>query len=180
MWLSTTKIAKIEGVTTQTIRNWVEQGKYETKLTTGGHFRIKYNNKGRVLYVRVSSRKQLSSIENQKSELLKKYPDTEIVIDIASAFNFQRKGLKKILESAISGDSLEIVVTNRDRLARSGYGLIEWIVSLSGGTIISLYEDPKTSNFDTQELIGFITSFCNSYYGKRSENNKKNKNISNE
>ena len=29
MWLSTTKVAKIEGVTTQTIREWVKAGKYE-------------------------------------------------------------------------------------------------------------------------------------------------------
>lgn len=180
MWLSTTKVAKLEGVTTQTIRRWLKDGKYETKITDGGHFRIKYKQERRVLYARVSSRKQQSSIDKQKEQLLSKYPDSEFVFDIASAFNFQRKGLRKILELAIGGNSLTIVVTNRDRLARSGFGLIEWIISLSGGKIESLNESPKTDNFDRQELIGFITSFCNSYYGKRSARNKKDKNLSRE
>jgi len=27
MWLSTTRVAKMEGVTTQTIRSWVKSGK---------------------------------------------------------------------------------------------------------------------------------------------------------
>lgn len=180
MWLSTTRVAKIEGVTTQTIRRWIRAGKFETKITDGGHFRIKYNQERRVLYARVSSRKQQSSIENQKKQLKEKYPDSEFVFDIASAFNFRRTALRKILESAISGDSLTIVVTNRDRLARSGFGLIEWIVSLSGGKIESLNESPKANSFDTQELIGFITSFCNSYYGKRSARNKKDKNLPSE
>jgi len=39
MWLSTTKLSKIEGVTTQTIREWAKAGKYEEyKITKGGHF----------------------------------------------------------------------------------------------------------------------------------------------
>jgi len=178
IWLSTTAIAKLEGVTSQTVRRWVKSGKYETKLTDGGHIRIKRKQERRILYARVSSRKQLSSIESQKEQLLMSYPDGEFEFDIASAFNFQRKSLRRILEFAIKGDSIEIVVTNRDRLARSGFGLIQWIVELSGGKIISLNDEAKTENFDTQELVGFITSFCNSYYGKRSARNKKNKNIS--
>ena len=36
MWLSTTKLSKIEGVTTQTIREWAKAGKYEEyKITEG-------------------------------------------------------------------------------------------------------------------------------------------------
>ena len=174
MWLSTTKVAKIEGVTTQTIREWVKSGKYEAyKITDGGHFRIKINMKRRVLYARVSSKKQESSIEKQKKLLKEKYPNSEVIIDIASAFNFERKGLKSILESAMSGNSIEVVVTTQDRLARSGFGLIKWVIELHGGEIISLEEEISSEAFDTKELIGFITSFCNSHYGKRSARRRK-------
>lgn len=178
MWLSTTKVAKQEGVTTETIRRWIREGKYETKITEGGHFRIKCKQERRILYARVSSKKQQSSIEKQKEQLLSKYPDSEFIFDIASAFNFQRKGLRKILELSITGNSVEIVVTHRDRLARSGLGLIEWIVSLSGGKIISLNESSKTENFDTKGIVRFITSFCDLYYRECPENSKKDKNLS--
>ncbi len=36
MWLSTTRLAKMEGVTTETIRRWARNGKYEEyKMTEG-------------------------------------------------------------------------------------------------------------------------------------------------
>ena len=171
MWLSTTKMAKREGVTTETIRRWIREGKFEEVMRTdGGHLRIKDKKKRRLLYVRVSSSKQKTSIERQRQKdiLQKKYPNDEFIIDTASAFNFQRKGLKTILELAMSGATIEVVVTTNDRLARSGFELIRWIVELHGGSINSLEEGIKTEIFDTSELIGFITSFCNSYYGKRS------------
>lgn len=174
MWLSTTKLSKIEGVTTQTIREWAKAGKYEEyKITEGGHFRIRIKSERRICYARVSSKKQETSIETQKQILLQKYPETEFIYDIASAFNFQRKGLKTILELAMSGNAIHIVVTSQDRLARSGFELFRWIIEFSGGRIESLEESIKTEKFDTKELIGFITSFCNSYYGKRSAQRRK-------
>jgi len=139
MWLSTTRVAKMEGVTTQTIRSWVKSGKYETyKITDGGHFRIKIKDERRICYVRVSSNKQKSSIKTQQEILLKKYPNSEVITDIASAFNFQRKGLKTILEQAISGDSIHLVVTSQERLAQSGFELIRWLIEFSGGRVESL------------------------------------------
>ncbi|WP_257281439.1 hypothetical protein [Endozoicomonas sp. ISHI1] len=44
MWVSATKLAKIEGVTSQTIRRKIESGHYEkVKQTSGGYFRIFIN-----------------------------------------------------------------------------------------------------------------------------------------
>ncbi len=170
MLVSTWKLAEIEGVTPQTIRMWVKAGKYKDVTTTsGGHIRIRIESKERrFIYARVSSSKQKTSLENQIKILQEKYQDYEVVSDIASAFNFQRKGLRTILESAMRGESVTVVVTTQDRLARSGLKLIKWIVELHGGEIISLEKSPNSETFDTNELIGFITSFCNSHYGKRS------------
>ena len=175
---STTQLAKKHGVSSQTIRNWIKSGKIDApKRTIGGHFRIQEKAERRFIYARVSSSKQKTSIERQLELLSEKYPKHEQLSDIASAFNFQRKGLKTILESAMSGSSVEVVVTARDRLARSGLELIRWIIELHGGRIISLEESAKTENFDTKELIGFIISFCNSYYGKRSAQRRKDNSI---
>ena len=169
---STTILAKKYGVTSQTIREWIKSGRLKGKVTRtkGGHFRfIEEVEERRFIYARVSSAKQKKSIEKQLEILSNKYPKYEQLFDIASAFNFQRKGLKTILESAMSGTSTTVVVTTQDRLARSGFGFIKWIIELHGGKIITLEENSETEEkFDTKELISFITSFCNSYYGKRS------------
>jgi excisionase family DNA binding protein len=173
---STTQLAKKYGVSSQTIRNWIRKGKLEVgQVTKGGHFRIKEKIERRFIYARVSSKKQYSSIEEQIKLLSEKYPKHEQLIDIASAFNFERKGLKAILEYAMSGTPVEVVVTSQDRLARSGFQFIRWIIELYGGEIIILDKKIKTKKFDTTELIDFITSFCNSYYGKRSAKRKKKK-----
>jgi putative resolvase len=174
MLVSTWKLAEIEGVTPQTIRRWVKAGKYKNVITTdGGHVRIEIENKKRrFIYARVSSSKQKSSIDKQIEIISKKYKEYEIISDIASAFNFQRKGLKRILECAMRGEAITVVVTTQDRLARSGFKLIKWIIELHGGEIITLEKSTSTEEFDTDELIGFITSFCNSHYGKSSARRK--------
>ncbi len=142
---STTQLAKKYGVSSQTIRNWIKSGKFEVKeKTEGGHFRIEEKIEKRFIYARVSSNKQKSSITRQIELLSKKYPKHEQLFDIATAFNFERKGLKTILESAMSGASVEVVVTTQDRLARSGFGLIKWIIELHGGEIILLENNIKT------------------------------------
>jgi predicted site-specific integrase-resolvase len=187
LWFSTTKLAKLEKVTTQTIRNKIKDGCYEKVIRTeGGHYRIFKRENKIIGYARVSSSKQKTSLIKQQEILLKKYPDATIFTDTASAFNFGRKGLCSILEQALSGTSICLVATTQDRIARSGFGFIKRIIELSGGSIITLDDkiDSK-EEFNTAELISFITSFCNSYYGKQSArrknySNKKNKNISKE
>ena len=177
MWASTTKLAKIEGVTTQTIRRKIESGHYEKVMqTSGGHYRVFINQQRKICYARVSSGKQKSSIDTQRRILLERYPDAEFISDVASAFNFKRKGLQAILESAVSGNPTLVVVATKDRLARSGFELIRWLIELSGGRIEVLDDQNSSSSsqaFDTNELIGFITSFCNSHYGKRSAERRK-------
>jgi predicted site-specific integrase-resolvase len=193
MWLTTTKLAKLEGVTSQTIRRHIEEGKYdEVKRTKNGHFRVYIKQKEKVIiYARVSSGKQKSSLECQVERLRQHYPNAEIITDIASSFNFKRKGIETLLEYALYGIAVKFVATNRDRVARSGFEIIKKIVESSGGNIELLDEetDSEETCFNTTELIAFITSFCNSYYGKRSakirrtdktKNKSKSQNISSE
>lgn len=175
MWVSTTILSKMESVTSQTTRRNITSGIYnKIKKSKGGHYRIFINQQRTVCYARVSSAKQKTSIETQKRFLLKQFPEAEFVSDIASAFNFKRKGLQALLESAVQGNSICVVVTTKDRLARAGFELIRWIIELSGGQIQILdNKNAPSEQFDTAELIGFITSFCNSHYGKRSAQRRK-------
>ena len=67
------------------------------------------------------------------------------------------------------GDIIHVVAATQDRLARSGFELIKHLIELSGGKVSTLDDKINTKEqFDTSTLVRFITSFCNSYYGKRS------------
>lgn len=169
-WMSTTQLARKHGVSSQTIRRNIEAGVYgRVEQLPGGHYRV-FIPEGIVIgYVRVSSAKQRSSLATQEQLIKAQYPDAIIISDIASSFNYRRKGLQHILERALRGDLLHVVVATPDRLARSAFELIKHLIELSGGHVSTLENTANPSEpFDTNTLVGFITSFCNSYYGKRS------------
>ncbi len=184
MWKSTGWVARHEAVTRETIHNWIKTKKYErVKRTKGGHYRIWINpDPSTILYARVSSSKQRSSIDTQRQQLTAAYPNEQFIFDIASGFNQNRRAYRAILEQAINGYPLHIVATTQDRITRTGFTLIKWIVELSGGRIELLEENCSPEQFDTTTLIAFITSFINSHYGKRSaarrKSSKENKDLS--
>ena len=175
MLLSTTRLARREKVTSQTIRRWINEGRYERyEKTLGGHLRIFVESEPDViLYARVSSKKQASSIDTQSRLLHEKYPGQSIVSDVASGFNFKRRGFKALLERALLGEPIRVVATTSDRITRSGFPLVRHIFELSGGGIELLKEHDSADQFDVRYLIAYITSFCNSTYGKRSSQRHK-------
>jgi predicted site-specific integrase-resolvase len=140
----------------------------------GGHYRVwcEPDNRPVIGYCRVSSRKQASSLNTQEQIIKNEYPETEIVKDIGSGFNFSRRGLTSVLERAMQGDAVTVVVTTQDRLCRTAFPLLKWLVELHGGSVIALEEDDTTDKFDTRTLLAFLTSFCASHHGKRSGRRK--------
>jgi len=124
-------------------------------------------------YCRVSSAKQKSSLVTQEQIIRRSYPGVEVLSDIGGGFNFDRKGLRALLERSLSGAAVTVVVTTRDRLARSGFPIIQWLVELYGGKVIVLEDAHKPEEFDAATLVSFVTSFIASYHGKRSARRKK-------
>ncbi|MCP4113466.1 MAG: recombinase family protein [Desulfobacteraceae bacterium] len=181
MLLSTTRVAQLEGVTTQTVRRWLSQGKLKATRTRGGHFRIDYHGElETVLYARVSSSKQKTSIETQRKLLEHAYPQSEFLSDIGSGFNFKRQNFVRILERVMSGNPIRIVSAAPDRISRSGLSLIVRIIEFYGGEVVFPEDDNQPESFDTATLISFLTGFCNSQSGKRNNRHKKDKDISKE
>jgi predicted site-specific integrase-resolvase len=122
-----------------------------------------------VLYARVSSRKQKDDLERQVAYLKAKEPHAEVVTDIASGLNFNREGLKAILERSLQGDKLTVVVAHRDRLARFGFDLIEWLIQRNGGQIVVLSKSAHTSPTDEllQDLLAVLSVFAARMHGLR-------------
>ena len=95
------------------------------------------------------------------------YPQAEVITDIASGLNYKRKGLKALLGRAMSGDKLTIVVAHKDRLARFGVELIEWVLQSNGSQLVVLNQsisDPQREL--TEDLLAIIHIFSCRLYGQ--------------
>ena len=189
-YLSTTETKNILKVTPQTLRDWASKDKIRSIRTPSGQrhynkedvFKIvgistPIKQKKRIIYCRVSSKKQMDDLERQTDFLKSKYPSYIVVTDIASGINWKRKGLKTILEQSMLGDVEEIVVAHRDRLCRFAFELLEFIFNKSGTKLIIHNENTEKST--DQELADDILSIVHVYscrnMGRRRYSNPKNK-----
>lgn len=179
-YLNTKKASEMLDVHPNTLRNWAEAGKIEYIRTKTGHRRYNvesYIGEQRmpsvVCYCRVSSTKQRDDLERQVQYMQSLYPEAEVVKDIGSGLNFKRKGLGSVLERAMSGDKLTLVVAHRDRLCRFGFELVRNIIERTGGEVVVLNE---TSLSPEQELVADLLSIIHVFgarlHGLRSYKNK--------
>lgn len=138
---------------------------------------IKQDNpdKGRqsYIYARVSSSKQKGDLERQINDLKEAYPDHIVIKDIASGVNFKRKGLETLLEHVIGGMVAQVVVAHRDRLARLGCDMLEFIFSKTGTKLVVLGNDEEDEHDLASDLLAVTTLFVASYNGRRSAANRK-------
>ena len=97
-----------------------------------------------------------------------RFPEHDIITDIASGLNFKRKGLRSVLERVLRREVKTVVVAHKDRLARFGFDLLQWLVESHGGTIMVL-NDVSSSPTDelTQDLLAVLTVFSCRMHGLR-------------
>ena len=113
------------------IEKYLNENKQKTLIDINKEKEIKDvidNKKINICYVRVSTNGQKDDLERQKEYMKKKYKKYELIEDIGSGINFNRRGLRKIIELAINGRINKLVVAHKDRLTRFGYELIEDLI----------------------------------------------------
>ena len=126
---------------------------------------ININNRHNICYIRVSSISQKDDLERQRQVMLKKYPRYEIIEDIGSGLNLNKRGIKKIIKLGIEGKINELVIAYKDRLTRFGYELIEEIIKeYSKGKIIVINETKKLK--PEEELVSDVMALMNVYVAK--------------
>jgi len=166
-YLPSREAGKILGLHPNTLRRYANNGTIESFRTESGQRR--YNvaaylglqkQTTTICYCRVSSPKQRDDLDRQVEFMRSRYPNAKIVKDIGSGLNYKRKGLKSLLERAMQGDKLEIVVAHKDRLVRFGFELIEWLVQQNGGKIVVL---KQTNLSPEQELTNDLLSIRNKF-----------------
>lgn len=124
-----------------------------------------------IVYCRVSSKKQLSDLERQKTLLEAAFPDSEVLTDVGSGLNYNRPGLSKLVEMVCREQISRIVVTFKDRLLRFGYELFEKMCKEHSVQIVVFtdQQSDQSSNEDveTQELQEDLLSIVNVFVARR-------------
>lgn len=180
------KAAEITGLNIATLRRYADDGKIECVRTPGGvrryniekYIRDRGNmqtidpiiDKVSVCYCRVSTYGQSDDLDRQVTYMSEKYPTFLMITDIGSGINFERKGLQKIIDYAITGKLEKLAIGYKDRLCRIGYPLIEYIlVKYSNTEIIVDADKHETVNEEiANDLMQIITVYTAKINGMRS------------
>ena len=188
--LPSRKAAAILGLHPNTLRSYANKGKipyyrnaagqrlYDVDSYLQGNQENNENNGNNqeaetVCYCRVSSHKQKDDLQRQVEFMQEQFPDANIVSDVGGGLNFQRKGLVSLLERLHRGDKLQIVVAHRDRLARFGFELIQWMAEQNGGEILVLDNTDHSPRQElTEDILAILHTFSCRIHGLRRYRNQ--------
>ena len=187
------KFSKETGISISTLRRWDKENIYKPTFVTEGGTRYysedqlntiisgssEINKSKKIIgYCRVSSQKQKDDLERQvdnvKTYMLAKGYSFEIITDIGSGINYNKKGLNKLLDMVSNNQVDKIVIMYKDRLVRFGYELLENICMKHNTTIEIIDNTERTEEQElVEDLIQIITLFSCRLQGKRAHKAKK-------
>ena len=190
-YYSTKKVTEILGVTAQTLRNWDKEGKLKPSYVKSNGYRyyseesiMSYTQERKtkknlnvVGYARVSSKKQSDDLERQINNLntyiSSKYDSFDIITDIGSGINYNKPGLKKLIEKINKKEVDLIIVPYKDRLLRFGFEIVEYFAELNNVKIEVLDKIDKNQDEElVEDLVQVITVFSCKIQGKRKTKTK--------
>jgi predicted site-specific integrase-resolvase len=181
--------AKILGVSIQTLRRWEKSKQLVPDKKTEGGTRYydknkllgfkKYGSELTIGYARVSSHDQKRDLQTQK-EMLESFCAShgwtyEIIDDLGSGMNYNKKGLKRLIDLILDYHITRLVLTHKDRLLRFGAELIFTLCELRQVEVVIINKSEDTS-FEEElasDVLEIITVFSARLYGSRSHKNKK-------
>ena len=98
----------------------------------------------------------------------------EIITDIGSGINYNKKGLNQLIDMITNSEIGKIVILYKDRLIRFGYELIENLCEKYGTTIEIIDNTERTEEQElVEDLIQIVTVFSCRLQGKRANKAKK-------
>jgi len=178
---------KLLGVTTKTIQRWDREGKIRVVRTIGGR-RIPESEIKRILglkeervvvgYARVSPTTQKDDWERQKQLLHsyakgKGYGEIQILSDVGSGLNENRKGFLRLLEIVAERKVSKVIVAYKDRLTRFGFETLRKLFQAFGTEIEVINSEEKNPQEEpVEDLITIVSHFAGKLYGMRSHKYK--------
>ena len=139
------KFSKLIGKNQQTLRNWDKLNILKPHHITDSGYRyysqeqvnhfFGFTNKQKEIvkkvvgYCRVSSNKQKDDLQRQidniKTYMTAKGYAFDIISDIGSGINYNKKGVNQLIDMILNSEIEKIIILYKDRLLRFGYELIE-------------------------------------------------------
>ena len=186
------QFSKLVGKSIQTLRAWDIENKLKPHhVTDGGH---RYYSEQQVMqvtkqpipirerkvigYCRVSSPKQKDDlerqIENVKTYMIARGYSFDIITDIGSGINYNKKGLNNLINLITDYGVEKVVILYKDRLLRIGYEMVENLCAKYGTTIEIIDQTEKTEEQElVEDLVQIVTVFSCRLQGKRANKAKK-------
>lgn len=185
------KFSKLIGKTTKTIRKWDKDGTLKPEYKTSGGHRMysdkqlneilgtKNINKINIGYCRVSSKKQKDDLNRQitlvQNYLSSKGKQFEIISDIGSGINYNKKGLLNLIDKILNNEVDTIAILHKDRLIRFGFDILNYICQKFNTKIeiINKVENKSDEQNLVDDILNIIHVFSCKLNGKKSHINKK-------
>jgi len=179
--------SQILGVHIRTLQKWDEEGKIRCVRTVGGKRRVPESEIKRILglheerkiigYARVSSHTQKDDLERQIEAIMKYAKERgwniEILKDIGSGLNEDRKNFQKLLKMVMNKEVSKVIITYPDRLTRFGFKTLQQFFQSYGTEIIVIDQEEKEPREElVEDLITIISHFAGKLYGMRSHKYK--------
>lgn len=191
--LTTREASEALGIHPQTLRRWEREGKVTPEQTPGGHRRYDLMELRRVMghadpvadqrvtlgYARVSSHDQKADLDRQV-QVLESFCAAngwsyEIIRDLGSGLNYDKKGLKQLLKRICAGNVDRLVIAHKDRLLRFGAELVFALCEHFGTEVVIINRKGDSSYEEdlAADVLEIITVFSARLYGARSHKNKR-------
>jgi putative resolvase len=190
-FLSIQDAARYLGVSPQTLRRWERKKKIApSHRTQGGQRRYavsqlqpfdhsnKISDRPTVAYARVSSHDQKEDLQRQVY-MLETYCSAKgwtfsVAKDLGSGMNYNKRGLKQLLEQIMNGQIGRLVLTHKDRLLRFGAELVFSLCAAKNieVVIINQGDEPSFEEELAKDVLEIITVLSARLYGARSHKNK--------
>lgn len=192
MFYNIKQFSELINVSKQTLRNWDKSGKLSPIKLKSGHRRytndhlsqfnknLKSVERLNVIYCRESTIQQKKSLDNQIIKckefcISKGISIDKIIVDNASALNYNRSGIKELLKLSVENKIESLIIYYKDRLVRFGFEIFEELSKINNFKIIIIdnSETDKSKEVEfAEDLISIIHHFSMKIYGKRSYKKK--------
>jgi len=179
------EFAELVGVSVKTLQRWDRERRLVPRRTptnrriyTDEHLAEIFGERGKpdgkvVLYARVSSRSQLSDLENQVQALeqfcsARGLVSDELVKEIGGGLNFKRQKFLKLIDQIVSGEVKALVVAHKDRLARFGFPLIKHLCETHDCELLVMNNERLSPEREmVEDVLVIIHCFSSRLYGLR-------------
>ena len=186
------EFAEMLGVSVKTLQRWDNEGKliaFRNPANRRYYTHDQYldylektnttkDTKKTVIYARVSSSGQKDDLKNQV-EFLRQFANArgiivdEVLEDIGSGLNYNRKKWNRLLEDCMTGNVKAIIIAHTDRFIRFGYEWFERFLKLNGVEVIVVNNETLSPEEEmVQDLISIIHVFSCRIYGLRKYKSK--------